>query len=186
LFIPETRGGEAGASRALYVFGEFGAGLFAPFGIDNENYRANDPLDAVYATLQNIAPLILEHQGKGSMRGILVDTLTPSIDFDLGEYNIQAVLAGGKKPGIAGGIVIQTGPEDYLIAGKNLDIFFLPKDSTMRAGIDAADEGIFKDGVWQPGRRLNGDETHASTYDGTGLRFTDEINIQKVSLYRYK
>lgn len=186
LFIPETRGGEAGAARALYVFGEFSAGLFAPFGIDNDNFRTNDPLDEVYAVLQNISPAILEHQGMGTMRGILVDTLTPSIDFDLGEYNIQAVLAGGKNPGIAGGIVIQTGSQDYLIAGRNLDIFFLPKDSTMRAGIDAADEGIFKEGVWHARRRLNGDETHASTYDGTGLRFTDQINIQKVSLYRYK
>ena len=53
----------------------------------------------------------------------------------------------------------------------------------MRVGIDAADEGIFIDGLWQPKRRLNGDETHASTFDGTGLRFTDKINIQKVSLY---
>ena len=133
-----------------------------------------------------MSPVILEHQGKGTMRGILVDTLSPSFEFDLGEYNIQAVLAGGKNPGIAGGIVIQTGPQEYLIAGKNLDIFFLPKDSSMRAGIDAADEGIFKDGVWHAQRRLNGDETHASTYDGTGLRFTNQINIQKVSLYRYK
>lgn len=186
LFIPETRGGETGAARALYVFGEYSAGLFAPFGIDNEIYRMNDPLDDVYAALQNMSPAILEHQGMGTMRGILVDTLSPSIDFDLGEYNIRAVLAGGKSPGVAGGIVIQSGPHEYLIAGKNLDIFFLPKDSTMRAGIDAADEGIFKDGVWQPMRRLNGDETHASTYDGTGLRFTGKINIQKVSLYRYK
>ena len=45
LFIPETRGGETGAARALYVFGEFSAGLFAPFGIDNESFRMNDPLD---------------------------------------------------------------------------------------------------------------------------------------------
>jgi hypothetical protein len=186
LFIPETRGGQAGAARALYAIGEFSAGCFAPFGIDNEIYRQNDPLDDTYAILKNMSSLILEHQGKVTMRGVLVDTLTPSADFVLGDYKIHAELNGGKKPGIAGGIIIQTGPQEYVITGKNLDLFFLPLDSSMRSGIDAADEGVFKDGEWQPKRRLNGDETHASTYDGTGLRFTERINIQKVSLYKYK
>ena len=130
LFIPETRGGQAGAARALYAFGEFSASCFAPFGIDNENYRQNDPLDDTYEVLQNMSSLILEHQGKETMRGILVDTVNPSADFVLGEYKIHAVLAGGKKPGIAGGIIIQTGPQEYLIAANNLDVFFLPNDSS--------------------------------------------------------
>ncbi len=34
---------------------------------------------------------------------------------------------------------------------------------------------------------LNGDETHASTFDGTGLKFPpDKVSIQKVTLYMYK
>ena len=187
LFIPETRGGTVGVARALYVFGEFNAGCFAPFGIDNERYRVNDPLDATYALLDNISTVILENQGKGTMRGILVDSITASQEFELGEYRIKVNLAGESKPRIAGGIIIQTGTQEYLVAGKGLDVFFVPKDTSTRVGIDAADEGIFKDGDWLPERRLNGDETHASTWDGTGLRFSDQkVSIQKVSLYRYK
>lgn len=187
LFIPETRGGALGAARAFYVFGEFNAVCFAPFGIDNERFRLNDPIDATYDMLQNMSSVILEHQGKGTMRGILVDSVSPEQELVLGEYNIKAVLAGGGNPRIAGGIIIQTGPEEYLVAGEGLDIFFSPKDSTMRAGIDAVDEGIFENGKWIPKRRLNGDETHASTYDGTGVRLNHQnVSIQKVSLYKYK
>ena len=185
LFIPETRGGEQGAARAFYVFGEFSAGCFAPFGIDNKMYIMNDPLDETYALLKNMAPVILENQGKGTMRGMLVDTITPSMEFELGDYRIHTELSG-RKPGIAGGLIIQTGPQEYIVTGRNFDVFFLPKDSTMRCGLETADEGTFKDGEWRAVRRLNGDETHASTWDGTGLRFTDKANIQKVSLYNYK
>jgi hypothetical protein len=45
LFIPETRGGDIGAARVFYVFGEFNAGCFAPFGIDNDRFLENDALD---------------------------------------------------------------------------------------------------------------------------------------------
>jgi len=187
LFIPETRGGAVGAARALYVFGEFAAGCFAPFGIDNDRFRINDPLDATYALLQNMSSLILENQGKGKMKGILVDSVLPEQELELGDYRIKAVLSVQRKPLIAGGLIIQTGSQEYLVAGKGLDIFFIPKDTSMRVAIDAVDEGIFKEGVWLPERRLNGDETHASTWDGTGLKLDDrKASIQKISLYGFK
>ncbi len=187
LFIPETRGGAVGAARALYTFGEFNAGCFAPFGIDEERFRENDPLDNTYSVLRNMAPVILENQGKGTMRGILVDSLSGEAEMEMGDYRIKAVLAVNGKPRIAGGLIIQTGNNEFVVAGKGLDIFFSLNDSSMRIGIDAADEGIFKDGQWIPERRLNGDETHASTYDGTGIRFSaQKAGIQKVVLYRYK
>jgi hypothetical protein len=184
LFIPETRGGELAAMRAFYTFGEFSAGLFAPFGIDNDRYRSADPLDESYAVLQKMAPVILENQGRGTMRGILVDSRKPVQQFELGEYKIEARLAGGT---VAGGLIIQTGQHEYLVAGKALDIFFIPKDESIRIGIDAVDEGTFENGQWIAERRLNGDETHASTWSGTGLKLPDnKVTIQKISMYRYK
>jgi hypothetical protein len=187
LFIPETRGGAVGAARAFYVFGEFNAGCFAPVGIDDEINRRNDPLYETYTVIRNMSPVILENQGKGTMRGILVDTISHSMEFELGDYKIKAELAGGRIPGIAGGIIIQTGKQEYIVAGKDLDLFFIPKDPSLRVAIDKVDEGIFKDGVWLPERRLNGDETHASTYDGTGVKLPyQKPSIQKVSLYRFK
>jgi hypothetical protein len=187
LFIPETRGGEIGAARAFYAFGEYDAGCFSPFGIDNPRYAENDPLDESYAVLQNMSSIILENQGMGTMRGILVDTVSPVMRLELGEYIIQAKLGGWERPSITGGLIIKTGQQEFVCAGKALNIFFIPKDNSMRVAVNAVDEGTFKDGKWIAERRLNGDEVHASTWSGTGLRLPGhKISIQKISLYRYK
>ncbi len=187
LFIPETIGGQLGAARVFYVLGEYSAGCFAPFGIDGEINMVNDPLDESYKILQNMSSFILENQGKGTMKGILVDTLSPEQEFELGDYFMKADLATGRKTGTAGGLIVKTGKDEYIIAGKDLDVFFIPKADSMRIGIDAVDEGTFKGGQWIATRRLNGDETHASTWSGTGVKLPPgKISIQKVSLYHYK
>jgi beta-galactosidase GanA len=187
LFIPETRGGELGAARAFYAFGEHNAGCFAPFGIDNPRYAENDPLDESYAALQRMSAIILEHQGQGTMRGILVDTVSSISKLELGDYLIEARLAERRKPTVAGGLIIQLGPQEFIVAGKALDVFFIPKDTSMRVAVDTVDEGTFENGKWIPKRRLNGDEVHASTWSGTGVILpSHQISIQKISLYRYK
>jgi hypothetical protein len=184
LFIPETRGGESGAARAFYAFGEYSAGCFAPFGIDNYIDK-KDPLDESYAVLKNMSSIILAHQGKGTMRGMLVDSSSPVQQFDLGDYTIEAKLGGVRT--MAGGLIIQTGPDEFIVAGRALDIFFTPKNTSMRIGVDKTDEGIFENEKWIPKRRLNGDEVHASTWDGTGPKLPgNKVSIQKISLYRYK
>jgi hypothetical protein len=188
LFIPETRGGEIGAARSFYVFGEYDAGCFAPFGIVNPRYAENDPLDDAYAVLQNMSDVILENQGKGTMRGMLVDTAGPVQRMELGNYTIEVHLGGRNKPPVAGGLIIMTGEEEFIIAGRALDVFFIPKDnSSMRLGVNTCDEGIFEHGKWISKRRLNGDEVHASTWSGTGVKLPDyKVSLQKVSLYRYQ
>jgi hypothetical protein len=187
LFIPETRGEKIGAARAFYAFGEHNAGCFAPFGIDNVRNAEYDPLDETYAVLQNMSSMILENQGKGTMRGILVDTILPVQQFELGNYKIEAKLGGREKPDIAGGLIINIGPQEFIVAGKALDVFFIPKDDSLRVAVDAVDEGTFKDGKWVSERRLNGDEVHTSTWSGTGLKLpSHKVSIQRISLYRYK
>jgi hypothetical protein len=186
LFIPETKGGELGAARAFYAFGELNAGCFSPFGIDNARYAENDPLDESYAVLQNMSPVIIENIGTGNMRGILVDTLTPVQRFELGGYSVEARLSGDRNP-VAGGLIIKMGQDDFICAGKAFDLLFSIKDSTKRIAVDAVDEGIFNNGKWIPKRRLNGDEVHASTWSGTGLKFPgNKVAIQRITLYHYK
>lgn len=187
LFIPETRGGAIGAARAFYAFGEYDAGCFAPFGIDNARYAENDPLDESYAVLQNMSSIILENQGKGTMRGILVDTIAPVLQFELENYKVEARLGGRGKSGIAGGLIIKTGPDEFIVAGKSLDVFFISNDNSKRLAVEAVDEGTFNDGKWVSERRLNGDEVHASTWSGTGLILPgNKVSIQRISLYSYQ
>ncbi len=187
LFIPETRGGETGAARAFFAFGEYSAGCFAPFGIDNPVFMNNDPLDGAYAVLNNMSVVILEHQGKGTMRGILVDDNTPEQQVNLGGYIIKVSLAGNADVKVAGGLIINTGSDEFIVAGKNLDVFFFPENGSGRIAVNAVDEGNFINNKWTPSRRLNGDETHASTWSGTGMKFPrNEYTIQKISLYTYR
>ena len=187
LFIPETLGGATGAARVFYAIGGFSAFGFAPFGIDGSIYETNDPLNETYVVLQNLSPLILENQGKNSMRGVLVDTAHPEQDLELGNYRIKARLSADKNTVTAGGLIIQTGADEFIVAGKSLDLFYMPKDSMQRIGVLSADEGIFKDDRWIARRRLNGDETHASTWDGTGNKMpADKPGIQKIILYHYR
>jgi hypothetical protein len=187
LFIPETRGGELGAARAFFVFGEYGAGCFAPFGIDNSRYSEKDPLNESYETLRMISPLILENQGKGTMKGILVDTSSAIQKFELGDYKIEASLGGREKSNIAGGLIIKIGENEFIAAGKGLDILFFSKDDSFRIAVDKVDEGIFENGKWIPKRRLNGDEVHASTWSGSGLKLpSNKVSIQRISIYKYK
>ncbi len=187
LFIPETKGGEIGAARVFYVFGQYNAGCFAPFGIDDITNAKNDPLEESYAVLQNMSPVILEHQGNGTMKGILVDTKSPVQKFELGDYIIEARLAGKEKTEIAGGLIIQTGKQEYICAGKDLDVFFISKDNSVRTALDAVYIGSFEDGKWMNERRLNGDEIHTSLFTGTGLRMQgNKPTIQKVSLFQFK
>jgi hypothetical protein len=121
------------------------------------------------------------------MKGLLVDTQSPVQRVELGEYFIEARLAEPNSPAVAGGLIIQTGPQEFIAAGKGLDVYFVPKRDSVRIGINAADEGTFREGKWVWERRLNGDEVHASTFDGTGLKFrVERCTIQKVTLYSYR
>jgi hypothetical protein len=187
LFIPETRGGAIAAARAFYAIGEYSAGLFAPFGIDNIRYAENDPLDESYAVLQRLAPVILEYQGTGLMRGILADVRAPVHHFALGGYDLEAKLDINDNNTLAGGLIIQTGVDEFIIAGEGFDLFFVQQSDSMGIALNTVDEGTFENGKWISERRLNGDEIHTSTYDYTGIRFPPgKVSIQKISLYRYK
>lgn len=49
-------------------------------------------------------------------------------------------------------------------------------------GIESIREGAYEDGEWNPGRRLNGDQSH----QGRHLRLPpEEYGVQRVRLYRY-
>ncbi|MBC7421955.1 MAG: DUF5597 domain-containing protein [Ferruginibacter sp.] len=93
------------------------------------------------------------------------------------------------KSGIAGAIIINISPDEFIVAGKGMEIFCTPATpgKLPLAAIDSADEGTFVNGKWVAGRRLNGDETNTSTFSGVGLKLPlPNYSIQRVKLYRFK
>ncbi len=196
MFIPETRGGATGASRFLWALGEHGLMGFSPFGIDRSPAMDNDPLAQTYKLVNGMMDMITSHQGKPTIKGILVDSENPIQKFELGDYIITADVMQRRRQAVAetppaevspsGGLIIQLGPEEYIVLGRDLNVRFAPKTpgKTPLVALDWVEEGVFKDGKWTVTRVLNGDETHCSTFSGTGLKIPG-MTIQKVKLYRY-
>lgn len=151
LFIPETRGGETGAARAFFTFGQYNTILFAPFGIDgNGGFLTSTPTDLLqikdaYSVLKQLTPLIIENQGTNNIKGLLVDQNNKVDSVTIGGYTIKgrlamrfggAELAGvdifGTAPGttgsqrapeqVGGAIIISTAPGEYFISGRNMSI----------------------------------------------------------------
>ena len=85
LFVPESRGDATGVANAFYAIGQEDSIGYSPFGIDNVGRLQGEgprpvaagppeaqslPLAKGYAVLQQLAPLILEHQGSNTIGAV--------------------------------------------------------------------------------------------------------------------
>jgi hypothetical protein len=83
--------------------------------------------------------------------------------------------------------LIQTGPDDFWVAGANLNIRFASAvAATPMASLAAVQEGRFENGAWVVGRHLAGDDTGMGGDDRASLRLTANPGILRVSLYSYR
>lgn len=196
VFIPEAgyAGAPTGASNAFYAIGAHDAMGYSPFSI--ENTPEGDPLGAAYDVLRRLTPLILAHQGRGTMAGV-----RPPVAFDgtvddapqtvrLGGYVLEVSFVDPWTPREAqqvethGGLIVALSDDTFVVAGTGLTVTFAPDGpGDPLAGIERIEEGTFEDGVWRPGRVLNGDQSH----QGRHLRLPPgAFGIQRVTLYRYR
>lgn len=192
LFIPETRGGATGAANVFYAVGHHHAIGFSPFGID----RTNGPdveLAKSYRVLGQLAPLILQHQTRGAVAGVVLGDLTPSQRIRLGGYTLNVGRAGppggpaGATPAAETpephGLFIATGTDEFYLTGSGLTVTFTSdQPGPLNVGLATVEEGNFVDGKWVAGRRLAGDDTGQG--NNLSLRGTDR-GILRVTVYRY-
>ncbi len=210
VFIPEIRQGLEPANLALWMYGQHDAIGVAPFGIDGSPAE-EDPFTQSFAVLAQVEKLILEHQGKGTMAGVFVDSTAKSQTFPLNGYSVRADLVVPRRfPGappaakgatLAGGLVFAMGPDEFLAVGKDYELTFTPSVADAQkphVDVEYMDEGEFVRGNWVTSRRLNGDEgtgggsigsfAPKNTRVGT-LRFqkaaTDAFRIVRIKFYRY-
>jgi beta-galactosidase GanA len=184
LFIPETNGARTGGANAFYAFGEHAAIGFSPFGIDSWNDADND-LGKSYRVLEQLTPLLVEHQRKGDVHGFVLDKTHPSVTFVLEGFRVQVSLDEifGSHAEQGFGLLLASGPNEFLGAGKGFRVSFRPANGDGEAGLASVDEGLFENGKWIRGRRLNGDETDQGKY----WRFDErQIKIERAGVYGYK
>jgi beta-galactosidase GanA len=185
LYMPETRGGAAGAANVFSALGEEAGLGFSPFGIDSEMDEKGE-LAASYSAIAKLAPLLLDHQSAGDVHGFVLDKEHDSADFTMSGYTVHVALDEifGYRAEKGFGLIMATGKDEFLGLGKGFRVSFTSRSATgPQVGIAAVDEGIFEGGKWVPGRRLNGDEND----QGKSWRFDPrQLRTEKVTLYRFE
>ena len=198
LYVPESAGDIHGAANAFYAIGQYKAIGYSSMGIGELQrltaFRASDagpqvpadveslPLPAGYATLAQLAPLVLEHQAKGTIAGAWLNKDNPETEIKLGGYTLKVSLWGwGRRsvsdipigqnasalkaldvvPDLTGyGIFMATGPDEFLMAGDNVLITFSP-DPPEPGFVALAEQaaGRFENGKFVVTRYLGGDDS---------------------------
>jgi hypothetical protein len=173
----------------LYAIGQHDAIGFSPFSIDSVDEETSNSLTQSYQLLTQLTPLILDHQGKGVMAGLLPEGVEQRLPLQLrfGDYvlNVSYERPFNQTPNVlSGGLVIAIGTDEFIFAGTGLTVTFeSDKSDNPLVGILSAEEGKFEDGQWRSGRRLNGDQTH----QGRHMRLVPgKFGIQRIKLYRYR
>lgn len=157
LLVPESKY-EPG--RAFYAFAQCDALCFSIFAIDDMTDRVL--LSRTHEVLEELQPLILRYQGTGNMKGFLRYKNEKEITLSFKGYNFRIVYEKNDDP--AYGFIIQTGKDDFLVAGLNARAYVSSVNPDKTAYLLQIWEGDYKQGEWVPRRLLNGDETfHNST-----------------------
>lgn len=185
-FIPETESDAHAAWAVFYAIGRHDAMGFSPFGIDGALDRNGPELGRSYTVLQQLAPVILAHQGRGEMSGFRLTKEHPSVTTTLGGYELEISLDSifGHTAEQGYGLIIATGPDEFVGAGTGFMVKFKPVTPGLPlAGFGGVVEGTYQDGIWIPGRHLNGDETD----QGMHWRFNAfTVGIQHCLVYRFR
>jgi hypothetical protein len=207
LFIPETRGFPPNnlATRALYAFGRHDAIGFSPMGIERPA-KPDIELVSAYEVINQLAPVILAHQGNGTMTAVLIGANDKPQKVKVGDYTIEVsyIMPRVQPPAPqpqppfpnAAAIIIQTGPEEFFAAGTGVNVKFSPNlPGPPNVGLATVEEGVFVNGKWKPGRLLAGDDTGGSSLvlsrlhedpDHPALFGPSQKGIQRVTVYRYR
>jgi hypothetical protein len=202
MFIPETGRADASemSANALYAYGQLNSMGYSVYAPEFLEAGEEQTLGDAYDVIRQLTPLILENQGMGHMVGIRAAAdfggsvdLTPQ-QFTLGNYTFNvrfrelAPISTGASvepevPGAHGGVIIQIGTDEFLVAGIGMVVTFGTNgERDSLAGIASIREGSFVNGVWTPGRELNGDDDNQGRY----LRMpAGKFTIRRVRLYHY-
>ncbi|HTU64634.1 MAG TPA: DUF5597 domain-containing protein [Steroidobacteraceae bacterium] len=197
LFVPEANNATnpQGPANAFFQFGELDSFGFSPFSIESLGDAPN-ALSRSYEVMRQLTPMLLANRGKARMAGFRTainedgSVVETPVKKTLGGIEFTVTFVDPWTPkdqqtsANHGGLVIQTGDEEFWFAGQGITVTFRGADGgPAKVGIDVAEEGAFVEGKWVAGRRLNGDQTH----QGRHVRLPPgNPQIQRVKFYRYR
>jgi hypothetical protein len=203
LLIPETGNS---AAFARYVYAAIGQGAigWAPFGLDLTRYSnqtsgpeameqsALKPVATQYALLAPIARKLAAGNLAGKVRGASEDpdSHTQTLDFErwqvVLEYGMPSfgnwMKPKGNTPPDGGAVILELGPDEYLVAGHHIRVDFKPTFAPGKKRLwMKVEEGSYDAaGNWEMARIWNGDQTDY----GLNLK-ADENVLLRVKLTTY-
>ena len=219
ILVPESRADAGGVANAFFAIGQHAAIGYSPFGIDDINRMVAPrpgpdtggsvpadidslPLPRGYALLRQMAPLILDAQAKGTIAAVSLTRERQRQDVPIGNYTVSLELRRNRRnpaqvAALGYAIVIAAGPDQYFVAGSDVQVTFAPRTPGPEiAGLATVEAGRFDNGRWMPTRQLSGDDVvldydlagaAARNQSGSGLRFdAGGPTVQRVTLYRYR
>ena len=160
-----------------------GADAFDPSGAGNR-------LAAAYDLIGNMKELIFEAHRKKQIHAFL-EYHDAGTTIHLTHYDAQISYTGasesffggagkGADKAVSGGFIIETDENSFILCGSGYSVRFLPRPGEAKAvGVLKKEEGRYQEGVWIPGRTLNGDE-------GYFISLSDFPQVQKVRLFEYE
>jgi hypothetical protein len=193
IFVPESRI-ESAPYNAFYAYGQAHAFGFCAFGIDSLHPPAKDgeakpAMMQVYESLDGLRDLLLAAQAENRTRGLVLHATSPrpTQTVALGGYLFEATLSRSWPARTlltddGAMIVIQTAPDEFLIAGSGLTVTFTrdPDTDSKIAGIGSVEQVSRSGAEWKVERRLNGDQSN----QGRQLSMdAHEQRIYRVRLY---
>jgi len=193
VFIPEARI-ESAPFNAFYAYGEAGAFGFCPFGIDSievsaDHTAARPAIEQTFGALNDLSEMLIPAQAAGKTRGLVLHADSPRATqtVALGGYLFEATLSRSWPAKTlltddGAMTIIQSGPDEFLIAGRGLTLSFWrdPDVDERVAGIGMVEEVSRIGGKWAVVRRLNGDQTN----QGRNLSLpATQVRIYRVVLY---
>ena len=203
LFVAET-GNRAECPRYFFsALGEQAIG-WSPFGIDYTRY-SNYPLGAKVMNPETLEDFALNYRlvapamrviakagfegrvhGTAEQPGQAVQTLKIDARWNMRvTYGVPQFWFQGEPPGnpepIGRALVVQLGPDEFLVTGAHARINIEAADPAVAARqiYDYVDEGTYVNGKWQFRRRWNGDQTDY------GLNFSSAPQLLRVKLATY-
>ena len=190
-FIPECDSRQS-VANAFYAIGRNDAMGYSPFSIESVGSQSEANIAEGYRVLRQLAPLLLENQGKGTMTGVLLDSASQKAKVCMGRYvfifrHEYAWKYAKREPGAvprSGGLIIMLSRNEFVIAGTGLLVTFeTAAVGDSLSGLGSVYLGMFENGKWVTTLVLNGDQTN----QGRQLFLPGgEFSIQKIKLFEYR
>jgi hypothetical protein len=126
------------------------------------------------------------------MKAVVVQSGAEPEKVQMGDYVFDLAVGRGwraAQPAAGRGyaILIQTGPDEFWVAGADLNVRFASTvPAAPMASLASVEEGRFENGAWIVQRHLAGDDTGMGGDDRASLRLTADPRILRFSLYSYR